>query len=223
MAYLCNTTKIVILFGPNSLLRSGNAQRGDPGTKFFHFYTNIHMQQFFFAAKLYYMMQMPHCARSYIQVFHRTFAFFIWDFGSEPVRRDNKWWIRLDTFIFIWSCAPILSFFFFYETRSIRFLRTVIQAKLAASLPNFVISSHGQQSPRLVGWFALVADSFLFLGVSFSIRYLSTVSRKRLSADLRETVFPAPIYRALLCESPGQDILCRVKKMCIPTRGDILF
>lgn len=192
--------------------------------QFVHFYTTS-ICNIFLAAKLSYAMQVLPCARSDIQVFHRIFARFIWDSGPEPMKRDylfrrplKSGGLRLKH-LFL---SQIVSRFSFLRDQGHPFFLIVIQAKLAASLPNFVISSHGQQSPRLVGWFALVADSFLFLGVSFSIRYLSTVSRKRLSADLGEAVFPAPIYRALFCKGPGQDILCRVK-MCIPTRADILF
>lgn len=43
----------------------------------------------FLIAKLWYALQVMHCTRSRIQVFHRIFATFIWGSPWEPIRRDN--------------------------------------------------------------------------------------------------------------------------------------
>lgn len=61
-----------------------------------------------------------------------------------------------------------------------------------------------------------VIDAFNFLSVRFSLEYFTIVSRRKLLKDLRDLLFPAPLYRSLFSERSGQDVLCRVKKMPIP-------
>lgn len=43
----------------------------------------------FLATKLFYVLQVLHCARAHIQSFHRKFATFIWSSTYESMRRDN--------------------------------------------------------------------------------------------------------------------------------------
>lgn len=52
-----------------------------------------------------------------------------------------------------------------------------------------------------------------FLSARFSKDYLSTVKRKTLYNDIVDVVFPVPLYRAMYCGGPGQDVLKRVKRM----------
>lgn len=45
--------------------------------------------------------------------------------------------------------------------------------------------------------------------------YLSTVSLRKLYKDVCDSLFPAPRYRELYKEGPGQDVLKRVKRMAV--------
>lgn len=57
----------------------------------------------------------------------------------------------------------------------------------------------------------------------FLLDYLSEVSRKRLYRDLCDVVFPVPLYRAVYCAGPGQDVLKRVKRMIVPPAVKTFF
>lgn len=48
------------------------------------------------------------------------------------------------------------------------------------------------------------------------MEYLGKVTKKKLRQDLIEILFPAPLYRSLYSQCPGQDVLRRVKRMCVP-------
>lgn len=41
--------------------------------------------------------------------------------------------------------------------------------------------------------------------------------------ELKDTLFPTPLYRSFYSERPGQDVLSRAKKMCIPPRVKSFF
>lgn len=43
----------------------------------------------FLIAKIFYALEILHCARLSVQMLHRLFVFFIWLKESEPARRDN--------------------------------------------------------------------------------------------------------------------------------------
>lgn len=69
----------------------------------------------------------------------------------------------------------------------------------------------------LLVFFKKVVEIFQILRLFFSMDYISGVSR-RLLQNLRYTCFPVPLYPSLFASNPGQDVLSRVKKMCIPSR-----
>ncbi|CAN7937033.1 unnamed protein product [Ixodes hexagonus] len=98
-------------------------------------------------------------------------------------------------------------------------MRTVIQTKLAWHLPAFLVSSCGEQPSKIGGFLREVVDTYNFLSVRFSSDFLSSVNRRGLSNALYATLFPEPLYRAVHRQSPGQDVLCRVKKMAIQPRA----
>lgn len=81
-------SKIVTPTGPNSALRSRNAQRGDPCTmsSFLH---QSSFETIFFTAQLGYEVQVLHCAKSHTPVYISRFALFIWDSESKPMGKDN--------------------------------------------------------------------------------------------------------------------------------------
>lgn len=97
----------------------------------------------FLVAKLFYVLQVLHCARSHIQKFHRIFAVFIWKSQVEPIRRDNLF-RRVHvgglglTHLFV---RQIISRFFFLMNVQHPFLREVAQRKLANHLPFFLVST----------------------------------------------------------------------------------
>lgn len=172
----------------------------------------------FLCAKLCYIMQIIHCSRVNIQRLHRLFALFIWRSGSEPMRRGNLFRSVASgglglTHLFV---SQVVSRFLFLRDQQHPFLRSVLQTKLAGHVPNFIVSTHEDEPGRPFGFLKEVVESFRFLSVRFSIEYLSSVTRKKLLEDLRESLFPEPLYRSLYCKGPGKDVLCRVKKMCIP-------
>lgn len=49
------------------------------------------------------------------------------------------------------------------------------------------------------------------------------VNRRRLLKDRRDSLFLVPLYRQHFSDDPGQDVLCRVKNMCVPLRVKSLF
>lgn len=52
---------------------------------------------------------------------------------------------------------------------------------------------------------------------------LSSVIRKSLSSALYDALFPEPFYRTFYNRGPGQDVVCRVKKMAIQPRAESFF
>lgn len=179
----------------------------------------------FLIAKLWYVLQVLHCARSNIQKFHRVFAVFIWTSTWEPMRRENLFRSVADggvglPHLFV---RQLVSRFLFLRDQEVPFIREVIQNQLASFIPTFVVSTVEYHPPRLVGYLKEVVDAFNFLAVRFSREYLATVSRKKLTRDLVDILFPTPIYRVLYKNHPGHDVLCRVKKMGIPPRIKTFF
>ncbi|CAN7995489.1 unnamed protein product, partial [Ixodes hexagonus] len=109
----------------------------------------------------------------------------------------------------------IVNRFLYFRDVSGPFLRTVYQVRLGSVLPEFVVSSFFVRG-GIQGYLKEVVASCRFLIARFFLDYLSEVSRKRLYRDICDTVFPVPLYRALYCASPGQDVLKRVKRMLVP-------
>lgn len=119
-------------------------------------------------------------------------------------------------------CKQIVSRFFFLRDQEHPFIRTFIQTKLSPHSPSFLVSSHGGELKRLVGYQKEVVDAVLFLSARFSFEYLSAVSKKTLTRDLLISLFPDPLYRTVVC-SGGQDVLKRVKNMCVPPSVKTFF
>lgn len=179
----------------------------------------------FLVARIFYVLQVLHCARPHIQKIHRIFATFIWNSSSEPMRRDNLFrgvcsgGLSL-THLFI---RQIVTRFCFLRDLRQPFLRVFVQRKLASHLPFFVVSTECCEPPKLFGYWKEVVDALLFLKVRFSMEYLSSVSKRHLVRDLVDCLFPEPLYRSLYADGPGQDVLCRVRKMCVPPRVKSFF
>ncbi|CAN7983120.1 unnamed protein product [Ixodes hexagonus] len=179
----------------------------------------------FLVAKLMYVLQVLQCTRSSMQKVHRVCAMFIWKSSWEPMRRDNLFRrIPLGglglAHLFV---RKLVSQLFFLRDIEQSFMRTVIQIKLAWHLPAFLVSSCGEQPSKIGGFLREVVDTYNFLSVRFSRDFLSSVNRKGLSNALYDTLFPEPLYRAVRRQSPGQDVLCRVKKMAIQPRAKSFF
>lgn len=93
----------------------------------------------------------------------------------------------------------------FLRDTSVPFLLTFLQIVLANALPQFAVSSSGHENYTLKGYMKETVGSVRFLCTRFSLEYISTVSRKCLSKDLKDVLFPVPLYRTIFCNGPGQD------------------
>lgn len=179
----------------------------------------------FLATKLYYVLQLIHCARFYIQRFHRIFATFIWSSTFEPMRRDNIFKPVSEgglglKHLYLWQ---IVSRFFFFRDNSHPVIRSFLQVTLVDCLPDLIVSSNFSERPCLWGFMQEVYLAVQFLKARFSVEYLYTVSRKVLYKDLLSTLFPPPLYRSLYANLPGHDVLKRVRKMYIPPNSKTFF
>ncbi|XP_065311684.2 uncharacterized protein, partial [Dermacentor albipictus] len=111
----------------------------------------------------------------------------------------------------------IVSRLFFFRDSDHPFLREMLQLRLVHYVPNIVVSSNVKDVPQAPwGFLKEVVDTFLFLKVRFSLEYVFTASRKAISAALVDSIFPDPLYRAPYLNRPYQDVLKRVRKMCVP-------
>lgn len=113
--------------------------------------------------------------------------------------------------------------FIFLREQKDPFLRTVIQTRLRSALPGFVVTTTVDISPCLRGYLKEVVDAYRFLTTRFSLEYLSVVSRKKLSKDLKDLLFPVPLYRSVYSAGPGQNVLKRVKRMLVPAYTKTFF
>ncbi|CAN7944052.1 unnamed protein product [Ixodes hexagonus] len=179
----------------------------------------------FLVAKLMYVLQVLQCTRSSMQKVHRICAMFIWKSSWEPMKRANLF-RRIPLggvgLAHLFVRKLVLRFFFLRDIEQ-PFMRTVIQTKLAWHLPAFLVSGYEEQSSKIGGFLREVVDAYNFLSVRFSREFLSCVNRRGLSHALYDTLFPEPLYRAVHTKSPGQDVLCRVKKMAIQPRAKSFF
>lgn len=115
--------------------------------------------------------------------------------------------------------SQIVSYFLFLWDQESRFFRTVIQTQLGGFFPNVLylrkstplFSSISQRSCRLI--------------CSFERSFFARISkyRPKLLQDLRDMLFPVPLYRSSFSKGPRQDVLCRVKKLCVRPRVKSLF
>ncbi|CAN7939613.1 unnamed protein product, partial [Ixodes hexagonus] len=187
-------------------------------------FTRATVCNMFLIAKLWYVLQLLHCARTNIQKFHRIFAVFIWKSTWEPMRRDHLFRrVRHGglglSHLFV---RQLVSRFFFVRDQNHPFLRAIIQTKLVHHLPSFIVS-YETTPVKVFGFLKEVVDAVKFLSVRFSLEYLAEVSRKTLARDLIESLFPAPLYRTLYAACQGQDVLSRVKRMIVPPSAKSFF
>ncbi|XP_050042606.3 uncharacterized protein [Dermacentor andersoni] len=173
----------------------------------------------FLASRLTYVLQVLHCSRLRLQALHRVFATFIWSSSCESMRRDNLF-LPLErgglglVHLFV---RQIVSRLFFFPDSDHPYLREMLQLRLVQYVPNIVVSSNVKDVPQAPwGFLKEVVDTFLFLKVRFSLEYVFTASRKAISAALVDSIFPEPLYRAPYLSRPYQDVLKRVRKMCVP-------
>lgn len=179
----------------------------------------------FLLAKLWYVLQTIHCSRAHVQKIHRVFAVFVWGSVWERTSRSNLFRSVKQGGVGLCHVflRQIVSRFLFLRDTEDPFLRTVMQTIFPSVLPEFVVSSSNRGPIRCKGFLKEVVDSFRFLSVRFSLDYLSTVSRKSLTKDLKDIVFPVPLYRSMYCKGSGQNVLSRVKKMVIPASVKTFF
>lgn len=117
------------------------------------------------------------------------------------------------------GCLPVFVLWNSYPS----LLRTFLEVYLADHLPSLVLSSYSNLC-RLRGFLRELAEAFLFLHERYSLDSLLTVSRKELYSTLIESLFPIPVHRVFPGDPPGQDVLKRVKRMCVlPTAKTIFF
>lgn len=179
----------------------------------------------FLVAKLWYVLQVMHCARTSIQKMHSVFAVFIRKSTVEPMRRDNLF-LRVSkgglglSHLFV---RQVVARFFFLRNQKHPFLQVMFQTRIAPHLPSLLVSSASGTPAYLVGFVKEVVHACEFLMVRYSRVYLFTVSRKKLTRDLIDSLFPAPLYRSLFTDMPGGDVLVRLKKMCIPPAAKSFF
>lgn len=82
-------------------------------------------------------------------------------------------------------------------------------------LPDFVMSTHADETPIPFDFRKEVVESFRFIRERFFVDYLSDVSKKNLLKDLPEILFPVPFYCSIFVTRPGEDVSCRVKNICM--------
>lgn len=179
----------------------------------------------FLVAKLRDVLQVLPSARTNIQIFHRIFSLFIWNWIFESMKRDNlfesvKAGVLGPTHLFL---SEIVFRFILFRDQENPFIRTVIQTQLADFMPGFIASSYENVSTRLFVYLK-VPDSVAFLDVRSSKDYLSGVNRRCLLKYLRAMLLQVPLYRQHFSDGPGQDVLeCRVKRMCVLPRVKSFF
>lgn len=160
-----------------------------------------------------------------IQKMHRVFALFVWKSAGEPMRRDNLF-RRVSMgglglpHLFL---RQVVSRFFFVRDQTNPLIQVMLQTRLSAHIPFFFVPSDIGPPAKLVGFVKEVVDAVNFLVARYSLDYLSIVSRKKLYRDLLDNLFPVPMYRSRFANEPGQDVLVRVKKMCIMPSAKTFF
>ncbi|XP_049517038.1 uncharacterized protein LOC125942838 [Dermacentor silvarum] len=154
-----------------------------------------------------------------------SFCTFIWNSTWERTSRTNLFRsVRSGglglSHLFI---RQIVSRFFFLRDERNAFLRTVIQARMATELPEFVLTTSSVISRRATGYYREVVASFRILCARFSLEYLCSVRKKKLYVDLVDSMLPTPLYRMVHCGGPGKDVLKRVKRMLVRPAAKSFF
>lgn len=175
-------------------------------------------------SKLWYILQVLHCARVNIQKIHRVFAVFVWASSWERSSRTNLF-LRVRngglglSHLFL---RQVVNRFSFFRDVKNPFLYTVCPLRLGRHLPNMVVST-GSLPGGVYGFLREVVVSCRFLSARFSLEYLSEVNRKKLYKDLCDVVLPVPLYRSLYGAGHGHNVLKRVKAMLIPSGVKTFF
>lgn len=175
----------------------------------------------FLIAKVWYVLSFLCMPRVCLQKLNRVFAVFIWNSTWERVSRTNLFRRVREgglglSHLFL---RQLVNRFFFVRDQSNDFLQTVIQVRLMNFIPQFIVSSVGGPRQGLNGYLKEVTIAFKMLQSRFSFEYLSTITKKKLYRDLVDTMLPAPLYRTVYSQGPGQDVLKRVKRM--PVRSTV--
>ncbi|XP_077551738.1 uncharacterized protein LOC144165837 [Haemaphysalis longicornis] len=188
-------------------------------------FARAHVCNVFLVAKLVYVLQVLHCARSKVQALHRGFATFVWGSQWEPMRRDNLFLPLVSggaglIHLFV---HQIVSRFFFYKVTHHPLLLNVIQQRISFHLPFLLVSTGEVSTKPPWGFLKEVVDTFNFLTARFSLQYLFTLSRKALTNTLLESLFPVPVYRQPYIGHHKDSVLKRVTRMCLPPNAKTFF
>ncbi|XP_072141060.1 uncharacterized protein [Dermacentor andersoni] len=179
----------------------------------------------FLASKPLYVLQVLHCSRVHVQAFHRIFACFIWHSSWEAMRRDNLF-LPLEKgglgLVHLFVRQLVMRLFYLKNVRH-PFLLAVNRARLASHLPFLYVTTNFAQELPLWGFLKELVDTISFLKARFTLEYLFTVNRTSLNVALIDNLFPEPLYRKPYLSLFGQDVLCRVRRMCIAPAAKTFF
>ncbi|XP_037581606.1 uncharacterized protein LOC119464684 [Dermacentor silvarum] len=179
----------------------------------------------FLASKLLYVLQVLHCSRIHVQAFHRIFACFIWQSSWEAMRRDNLF-LPLEkgglSLVHLFVRQLVMRLFYLQNVRH-PFLLAVNRTRLASHLPFLFVTTNSAQELPLWGFLKELVDTISFLKARFTLEYLFSVDRTSLNIALVNNLFPAPMYRNPYLSLLGQDVLCRVRRMCITPAAKTFF
>ncbi|XP_070378850.1 uncharacterized protein [Dermacentor albipictus] len=179
----------------------------------------------FLATRLLYVMQVLHCSRVHVQGFHRIFACFIWHSSWEAMRRDNPF-LPLEKgglgLVHLFVRQLVMRLFYLKNVRH-PILLAVNRAHLASHLPFLFVTTNVAQELPLWGFLKELVDTISFLKTRFNLEYLFTVNRTSLNVALTDNLSPEPLYRKPYLSLFGQDVLCRVRRMCIAPAAKTFF
>ncbi|XP_077546895.1 uncharacterized protein LOC144159348 [Haemaphysalis longicornis] len=179
----------------------------------------------FLVANLVYVLQVLHCARAKVQALHRAFAIFVWGSEWEPRRKDNLF-LPLGSggvglvHLFV---HQLVSGFFFYQLAEHPLLRTILQERIRYHLPFLLFSTGKVNKKPPWGFLKEVEDTFHFLTARFSLEYLFSLSRKVMTKTLIHNLSPVPLYRQPYLRYHKNNVLDRVKRMCVPPNAKTFF
>ncbi|XP_077542065.1 uncharacterized protein LOC144154857 [Haemaphysalis longicornis] len=180
----------------------------------------------FLVAKLVYVLQVLHCARAKGQALHRVFATFVRGSEWEPMRRDNLLFFPLGSggvglmHLFV---HQLVSRFFFNKLAEHPLLRTILQERISYHLPFLLVSTGEVNKKPPWGFLKEVVDTFHFLTARFSLEYLFSLSMTALTNILIHNLFPVPLHRQPYLRGHRNNVLNRVKCMCVLPNAKMVF
>ncbi|XP_075539586.1 uncharacterized protein LOC142574373 [Dermacentor variabilis] len=179
----------------------------------------------FLASRLLYVLQVLHCSRVHIQAFHGIFACCIWYSSWEAMRRDNLF-LPLEKgglgLVHLFVRQLVMRLFYLKNVRH-PFLLAVNRARLASHLPFLFRSIVDRDKLPLCGFLKELFDTISFLKARIILEYFFTVNRTSLNVALIDNLFPQPLYRKPYLSLFGQNVLCRVRRMCIAPAAKMFF